>query len=172
MDRPSRPGVFICAFLLCILFVYTAPPPPKAKPAVPAASPAPVTAPAAAPKPAVPGSAPVNPPPAPVPETLAYLENPALKVTLTSRGAAIKEVELKLQKEDDGYVVLNKQAHSSVLELSGWPGADTAGFQAAQSSPDRIVYTTQLPGGVKWERSYAFVQNQENQAGMSGYLRV
>ena len=100
------------------------------------------------------------------------IENDAMKVTFTSVGAAITEVELKEHKADNGgHVVLNEQAHSNVLALSGWPGADTANFQE-ENLPNGAHFSCDLPNGVKWERTYTFGKAPERDAGMSGYLRV
>ena len=74
----------------------------------------------------------------------AIASNPAIKVTLTSSGAAIKQIELKQHKEGDGKVILNQNAHSNVLALSGW--ADSVDFQVEQSNPDSVTYAALLPG--------------------------
>jgi YidC/Oxa1 family membrane protein insertase len=100
-------------------------------------------------------SALVNAAPAPVTEQLTLLENDAIRVTLTTHGASIKEVELKKHKEDKtGSIVLNEQSHENVMDLSGWPGADTARFQVKEVPPNGVVYSDNLPNGVKWERAY------------------
>jgi len=177
MDRTSRIGVFICIFLLVGLEIamekYYPTPPPKPKPAVTApatsASPAKITAPTTqAPSPTAINTTETAPVPS-VPEVTTVIENPAIKVTLTSKGAAIEDIELKQHQDGEGHVTLNAQAHSNVLALDGWPGV--ADFQVKQSSPDGVVYTALLPGGVKWERSYAFGPNRETDTGMSGFLR-
>jgi YidC/Oxa1 family membrane protein insertase len=117
-----------------------------------------------------------NPTPPVVAEELTVLENPAIKVTFTNLGAAIKTVEVKdvnpQHKDKPNPVVLNENAHANVLQLNGWPGADSLGFQLKESSASGLTYTASLPGGVTWERSYAFDQKQDADAGMSGYLRV
>ncbi len=178
MDRTSRIGLLVCLVLLIgIQFtldrMYPTPP-MKPRPAA-TASTAPSTAVPAPPahmtsETVSPTLAP--PPPAPVAEKLTVIENDAMKVTFTSVGAAITEVELKEHKADNGgHVVLNEQAHSSVLALSGWPGADTANFQQADL-PNGVRFSCDLPGGVNWQRTYAFGRSTERDAGMSGYLRV
>jgi len=176
MDRTSRLGLAVCLILL-ITLEFTVDkfyPQPKSKPAVTA----PASASAAAPAGIAPAmAASVNPsvaaaPSVPVVETLTVIENDAIKVTFTSVGAAIKEVELKQQKADNGgHIVLNAESHSNVLALTGWPGADTANFQS-QTAPDGVVFSCDLPGGVKWVRTYAFGKYQESESGMSGFLRV
>jgi YidC/Oxa1 family membrane protein insertase len=173
MDRTSRIGLAVClALLILIEFMYPTPP---AKPHAPV----PVVAPGTVPAPAThltaePGSSTTTPnqPPPPIAEKLTVLENDAMKVTFTSVGAAITEIELKLHKADNGgNIVLNEQAHSNVLTLSGWPGADTANFQE-ESIPNGMRYTCDLPNGVNWQRTYTFGKITEQDSGMSGYLRV
>jgi len=170
MDRTSRIGLFICGMLLLAVFVYTTPPPPKPKPVT-----APVnasTSPTAQATPtlsAAPTATSNAQPPSTVPEVTSVLENPALKVTLTSNGAAIKDIELKQHEDGDGHVMLNDHAHSNVLSLAGWQGANN--FTVKQNSPDGVVYTTNLPNGVKWDRSYTFGPDHETNTGMSGGLR-
>jgi YidC/Oxa1 family membrane protein insertase len=148
MDRISRIGVFVCLALLLYLWFATTPPPrPHSAPAAPTVAPA---APAAT-APSTPSLSSATPA---VPEQLAFLQNAAIKVTFTSLGAAIKEVELLRQKEDrTGNVILNEQAHSNVLQLGGWPGADAVNFQLRQS-PNSLVYTGALTNGVAWTRTY------------------
>jgi YidC/Oxa1 family membrane protein insertase len=177
MDRTSYIGLLVCLVLLICLqptldWLY---PPPlhKPKPAVTAASTSPVQPPA--PQMTGEGNNPaVAPAPvAPVIEKFTVIENEAMKVTFTSLGAAIKEVELKQHKADNGgNIVLNEQSHSNVLALSGWPGADTADFQAQENPDEGVTYTCDLPGGLHWQRTYAFGKEQEAESGMSGYLRV
>jgi len=176
MDRTSRIGLLICLVLLIgvefTLEKLYPTPPPKPRPAASA----PATPSAVAPPAHMTAQA-VNPtvaptPPVPVVEKLTVIENDAMKVTFTSVGAAITEVELKQHKADNGgHVVLNEQSHSNVLALSGWPGADTANFQE-DNLPNGVRYSCDLPGGVKWQRTYVFGKNPERDAGMSGTLRV
>jgi YidC/Oxa1 family membrane protein insertase len=135
-------------------------------------------------------AAPVNPPPTlsaapsapgqlatptpapPVNETISTLENDAMKITFTSRGAAIKQVELKLQKADEGgNIILNQRARSNVMALKGWPGADTANFTAQQDQNNRITFTTTLPNGLQWQRTYVFGQEPDRFSGLGGFLR-
>jgi len=178
MDRTSRLGAFICGIALIAVWIYTTPP-PKPKTATPAhaTSVAPATVPAKPMSPAaqVPNLIePRNPqptPPAPaVPEVTSIIENEAIKVTLTSNGATIKQIELKEYRDGAGHVILNDNSRSNVLELGGWAGATN--FQVKESTRDGVVYTAELPGGVKWERSYAFSKDHDTETGMSGYLRV
>ena len=91
--------------------------------------------------------------PAGLAEKLDYLENNDVKITFTSRGAAIKSIDLKNHREGDRDVILNDQSRSNVLAVTGWPGADSAEF-AVQHSNNALTYTGSLPGGVTWTRSY------------------
>ena len=158
MDRTSRTGVVVCILLLGYIYYFSL---PKAKP-TPATPPSAAATNIVATSPVAPG-APGTPAPAAsptpaaaksAPEQLAFLENNEIRATFTSHGAAVKEVELKTHKEDKtGNVVLNEQAHSAILQLSGWPGADSLAFQSKQISGG-LVYTATLPNGVTWERTY------------------
>lgn len=157
MDRTGRIVVSFCAVaLFALLWLYPstlfkpAPPPPTTP------EPSPLAA-ATANNSVTPQS--VSPtlaqaPTAPINEQLTFLENDAIRVTFTSHGAAIKEIELKKHKQGDGNVVLNEQSHENVMTLSGWPGADTASFQLKESSPTGLIYSSDLPNGVKWERAF------------------
>jgi YidC/Oxa1 family membrane protein insertase len=179
MDRTSLIGLVACLVLLIgveLTFekLYPAPPPKPPSAVTAATSPS-----AVAPAPPAHMTAPTvtptvvpTPPPVPVVEKLTVIENDAMKVTFTNVGAAITEIELMEHKADSGgHVVLNEQSHSNVLALSGWPGADTASFQE-DNIPNGVRYSCDLPGGVKWQRTYTFGKNPEKDAGMSGYLRV
>lgn len=187
MDRTSRIGLGVCLVLLIVgqltLDKLYPPAPPKPKPAatIPSATlPAPATpnmssttsttmksatpAPTKTPVPAAPAVAPVA--------KFTDLENDAMKVTFTSVGAAITEIVLKQQKADNGgNVVLNERSHSNILELGGWPGADTASFES-QQIPNGVIYSTTLPNGVKWQRTYTFGKNLESDTGLGGFIRV
>jgi YidC/Oxa1 family membrane protein insertase len=173
MDRTSRIGVFICGLGLLILYFYSMPPPakPGSGPATPVTASTPAKAlgtPTLSAAPTATSAAQPTSVPS-VPEVTSVLENASLKVNLTSNGAAITDIELKQHKDGDGHVMLNERAHSNVLALDGWPGAN--GFQVTQSSPYGITYTTNLPNGVKWDRTYAFGSNHETDIGLSGALR-
>lgn len=178
MDRTSRIGLFVCLVLFIGIQVtldklYPTPPyKPKAAVTATDSTAASALAPATH-MTAETGNPAVTPAPvAPVVETFTVLENDAIKVTFTSLGAAITEIELKKHKADNGgNIILNEQSHSNVLALSGWPGADTANFQVQENPGDGVTYTCDLPGGVKWQRTYAFGKEQETESGMSGYLR-
>ena len=178
MDRTSRIGLLVCIVLLVGIqfFLDKEYPPAPHKPASPVTAPSPASAVAPAPAAhmtAEPGGpTPPPPPPVPVTEKFTVIENDAMKVTFSSLGAAITEIELKQHRADNGgNIVLNEQSHSNVLALSGWPGADTANFQD-QTIPNGVSYSCDLPNGVKWQRTYAFGREQESDTGMSGYLRV
>lgn len=186
MDRTSRIGLGVCLLLLIgyqvVIDKLYPPPPPKTKAAVSVTTPD-----ATVPAPATPNltsttsttmkSATPAPTKAPAPAAqpiakFTDLENDAMKVTFTSVGAAITEIVLKQQKADNGgNVVLNEHSHSNVLELGGWPGADTASFESKPIS-DGVVFSTTLPNGVKWERTYTFGKNLESDAGLGGHIRV
>jgi YidC/Oxa1 family membrane protein insertase len=178
MDRTSRIGIFVCIVLL-LGFQYivdTRYPTPVHKPHAVVAPATSTASSAVAPEThmtASPGETPAGvSPAAPVVEQLTVVENDAMKVTFTSAGAAIKEVELKGQKADNGgNITLNEQSHSNVMALSGWPGADTASFQVQVNGVDGVTYTSDLPNGLKWQRTYAFGKEQESDTGMSGFLR-
>ena len=156
MDRTSRIGVFVCVAILAYLW-WTIPPLPKPRPVTASATKSAQAAqPVNATTSAVQGAA-KNPgasPSTPAPEQLAYLENATLRVTLTSAGAAIKQIELKKHKEDrGGNVVLNENSQSNIMQLSGWPEADNAAFQIQQTAQS-LTYSAALSNGVKWDRSY------------------
>jgi YidC/Oxa1 family membrane protein insertase len=186
MDRTSKIGLVVCLLLLVVLqFVfdkYTPVPVPKKHVAT-----APVTSANAANGPAItspdqhmtaapssggtPAAAPA--PIAPAPEKLSYLENDAMKLTLTSHGGAIAVVELKRHRSDTGgNVILNEDAHTNILALQGWTNGELADFDQQESIPNGIRYTTTLPNGLKWERTYVFGPNRETEEGLGGYLRV
>ena len=176
MDRTSRIGLLVCLALFVILQVTLdrlyPPPPYKPHPITKTAPPSTVMNPATAPTmTAPPGSQAQLPTPPPAEAEFETLENDAIKVTLTSLGAAINRIELKLHKADDGgNIVLNDQARSNVLALSGWTGTAPVNFQV-QASTGSVVYTADLPNGLKWERAYAFDSSVENDAGLTGWLR-
>ncbi len=183
MDRTSRLGLFLCLILLIgIQFtidkIYPTIPAKPKHVAAAVASPSTATPATTASsstseiKPASATATPALPPVAPVEEKISVLENDAIKVTFTSADAAIKTIELKQYKADEGgNILLNAQARSNVLALSGWPGADVAGFQV-RDILDGLAYTSELPGGVKWERTYAFGHDEETHTGLGGYLRL
>ena len=157
MDRTSRIGIVVCLALLLAIYIFSTPPtlpkrPIVAVPPAPALTASTVSGTEAK---AVDTTLAKTPPASPsAPEQLAFLENDSIRITLTSAGAAIKEVELKKHLEDkSSHVVLNEQAHSNVLQLQGWPGADSIAF-AGQRSADGFVYTATLPNGVTWQRTY------------------
>jgi len=174
MDRTSRIGLFVCLVLLIAIQIMYPPPPAKPKPVMTAINPPTAMNSATASHLTAESGAstatPTTPPP--VAEKLTVLENDAIKVTFTSLGAAITEIELKLHKADNGgNIVLNEQSHSNVLALTGWPGADAANFQD-ESIPNGVRFTCDLPNGVNWQRTYTFGKAPEKDTGMSGYLRV
>jgi YidC/Oxa1 family membrane protein insertase len=181
MDRTSRIGLGVCLFLFVIFYSIESkyyPPPAKLPQAAASAqaAPSPVAPPAGNPPSLTSGPTPPGQPPAPPPpveEKFSALENDTLKVTFTSIGAAIKDVELKTQEADDGgYIILNQQSHTNVLALSGWPGADTANFTAREDPGHAITFTTDLPNGLRWQRKYAFGQESEQEKGIGGFFRV
>jgi YidC/Oxa1 family membrane protein insertase len=182
MDRTSRIGLAVCLILLIgsqLIFEKLYPTPPSkpgkvvditkaatATAPLPAAHMTSETANPAATAPTTPTAV------ASVPETFTVIENDAMKVTFTSAGAAITEIELKQHQADNGgNIILNEQAHSNVLALSGWTGADTANFQVQGNPGDGLTYTYDLPSGVKWQRTYSFGKEQAADAGLTGYLR-
>jgi YidC/Oxa1 family membrane protein insertase len=174
MDRTSRFGLILCSllfigYLFAMQELYPTPP-LKQKQA--ATTPATTSATSAPSNPELISPAGVSPTTPPVEEKLTVIENDAMKVSLTSVGAAIRDIELKEHQADNGgKIVLNERSHSNVLALSGWPGADTASFQD-EAIPNGLRYSYDLPNGLKWVRTYSFGKNTENDSGMSGYLRV
>jgi YidC/Oxa1 family membrane protein insertase len=153
MDRTSRIGIFVCLGLLLYIWIYTAPPPMKPRPVAAAAAPAP--SPAESRSPVAEATSLTPAPAAPPPEQIAYLENDFVRVTFTSVGAAIRQIELKQHKDGDkSNIILNEHSHSNVFQLTGWPGAGNAAF-TAQSGPGTLAYSGDLPDGLKWTRTYA-----------------
>jgi YidC/Oxa1 family membrane protein insertase len=168
MDRTGIIAVILCVlayFVLVAEFNKIYPPahlpidgtrsaPTNAAPATPATAPETTSAnPLPAPTLAAP-NAPVATPNAP--EKLNFLENDDVKVTFTTHGASIKQIELKKHhggRNGGGNVVLNEESHNNVMAVSGWPGADSTDFQV-QSTPNSLTYTTTLSGGVNWTRAY------------------
>ena len=178
MDRTSRFGLLICIVLL-VAYEFTLAklyPPAPPKPAAVLTSTTPPYTVVPPPATQLSGQT-VNPalpakPSAPVEQKFSEIENDAMKVTFSSLGAAITEIELKQHKADNGgHVVLNEHSESNILALSGWPGADMANFQA-QENPDGVVFTCTLPNGVTWQRTYAFGKDPDADSGMSGFLRL
>lgn len=174
MDRTSQIGVFVCAILLFVLYFTTTPPAHK-----PAHKPNPTPTPAAAATTAAANSTSTQAvnatlattPAVPLVEKIDFLENPAVRVTFTSSGAAIKEVLLKQHKEGaESHVVLNANAKQNILALTGWTGTETPQFQVTDSQPNQLVYTTDLSGGVKWTRTYTFGKAREARTGLGGIL--
>jgi YidC/Oxa1 family membrane protein insertase len=183
MDRTSRLGLAAC-FILLIVIQFSLdklypPLPPKR---------APLTSSTAmtnnAPLPTAQLSGPAGPPmsnakpstataptlPA-ITATFTHLENDAMKVTFTSVGAAITDIELKQHRSDNGgSVVLNERSHSNVMQLAGWPGADTANFQS-QETAGGLSFTAPLANGVQWQRTYTFGPPEENNSGITGLIR-
>jgi YidC/Oxa1 family membrane protein insertase len=183
MDRTSRIGLAVC--LIALLVVNLAlekmyPPLPPKKVAttgqVATTNNAPLpnaqlSGPGGEPSTSMKPSTATAPAPPAVAAKFTYLENDAMKITFTSAGAAITEIELKQQKSDNGgYVVLNQGAHTNVMELAGWPGSDTADFQS-QETPNGMNFTATLANGVEWQRTYTFGQPETNNAGITGLIR-
>ena len=181
MDRTSRFGLLVCFVLLIginlVMDKLYPLPPYKAHPNLPANAPAANGAPVPQPHMSS-DTGGITPPTAtttapPVAEKLTVIENDAMKVTFTSLGAAITEVELKKHKADNGgNIILNEQSHSNVMALHGWPGADGANFDAQLNGDDGVTFTTTLPGGMTWQRTYTFSKEAANDTGLTGYLRV
>lgn len=161
MDRTGRIVVVVCMLAMGALFyfypgtVIKPVPPAPASSATPTPSSLASSATTSSTTAEAVNSTLANTAPAPITEQLTLLENDAIRVILTTHGASIKEVELKKHKEDKtGNVVLNEQSHANVMDLSGWPGADTASFQVKEAPPSGVVYSSNLPNSVKWERAY------------------
>jgi len=189
MDRTSRIGLGVCLILLIVIQMTLdklyPPAPPKSKAAVVATTPtAGIPAPATpnmtsttstTMASATPGSTKVQVPAASAPPVVAKftdLQNDAMKVTFTSAGAAITEIVLlQHQADNGGNVVLNEHSHSNILELGGWPGAGTASFDS-QQIPNGVAFSTTLPNGLKWQRTFTFGKNLESDSGLGGFIRV
>jgi YidC/Oxa1 family membrane protein insertase len=164
MDRTSIIVIVVCLVALFGLEAYldrVYPTPPPRPVASVATNTAVATSPAGgvsgpeANAPSLTPAAPAAAPTATVPAQLTVLENDDIRVTFTSQAAAISEVLLKKHAVGkDGNVILNEKAHSNIMALSGWPGADTASFQVQQNGATGVTYSTDLPGGVKWQRTY------------------
>ena len=178
MDRTSRIGLAVCLILFLALYYvedkYYLPATLPKHTAAASTNAAPGNPPSLTAIPAQPGQAPApaaTPAPAPVQETISTLENDAVKITFTSVGAAIKHVELKLQKADEGgNIILNQESQTNVMALTGWPGADTANFTAQQDATS-ITFTTTLASGLQWTRKYAFGHEPDSYSGLGGFLR-
>ncbi|HUB66313.1 MAG TPA: membrane protein insertase YidC [Candidatus Methylacidiphilales bacterium] len=157
MDRISIIGLVLCLVLYFAFQAYVNKTYPEPKPHSAASAPSAVatSAPNGTPSTTAPNSARVPVPTPAIPEQISYLENNAIKVRLTSHGAAIEEIELKQHKSGlNGNIILNQQAHSNVLALAGWNGAGDASFQVTEKPPGSVIYSTDLPNGLKWQRAY------------------
>src|ERR1700677_780159 len=180
MDPPSWLGIILCLIVFFGLEAYVqkyypAPPPKPPGSAATAATIPPSASTLTAETPGEPAQSttPGQVTPPPVQETFTTLENDAIKVTLTSLGAAVSEVELKLHHADNGgNVVLNEHAKSNIFALSGWKGAAQLNFTPQENLGNGVTYTAQLPNGLTWKRVYAFGRERENDAGLTGYVRV
>jgi YidC/Oxa1 family membrane protein insertase len=153
MDRKGLIGVVVCIVLYFVLLQYFSAkyPQPVHRPAVAAGTNAPAANPAVvsnAPNPATHSA--TTEPVLSGPEKLDFLDNEYVRVTLTSRGAAIKSIELKKHSEGDKNIILNDDSHDSVMAVSGWPEAT---FEE-QATPTSVAYTATLPDGVKWTRTF------------------
>ena len=130
-------------------------------------------APAAAVVPAVPGAVPTIsavpkiavPAPAVLPEERPVLENDNIRVTFTSHGAGIVQVELKQHTVVKGGepVILNNgtafdhAAPSPIFAINGWDGPADAAYEVAKtdSTANRVTFTRTLANGVRIERIYS-----------------
>ena len=179
MDRTSRIGLGVCLVLFILLswlqnkyLPAKLPPKPSAAFSTNAAPQNPPSLTAQQPAPSQPNTPAAAPTPPSVEESISTLENDAVKITFTSLGAAIKHVELKLQKADNGgNIILNQQSRSNVMTVNGWPGADTANFSAQVDAGKAITFTTTLPSGLQWQRKYAFGQEPDRYSGLGGFFR-
>ena len=180
MDRTSLIGLVACIVLLIGVEWYTDKyyPAPKTlpKPAASATTNAPGTIPpaemtSATPAPGTPASTIPASKPA-IEEKFTVVENDAMKVTFTNLGGAITEVELKMHSaENGGNIVLNEGSHANVLSIAGWPGLDTVALTAQENPGHGVIYSGDLPNGLKWQRTYAFHPEVQSNSGMSGFLR-
>lgn len=183
MDRTSRIGIGIClVFLIGFQFLLERmypTQPAKPKPPVAAVAPATNSTQPIPPQPGISSAKSTTPPKASevvaTPTTLAKftnIENDAMKLTFSSLGAGITEIVLKEHTADNGgNIVLNEQSTSHVMDLAGWPDADKAIF-VAETVDNGISFSTTLPNGLKWARTYTFGKNRDDESGMSGWLRA
>ena len=176
MDRKGLIGVVVCLVLYIVLSVVLARmyPPPKPH-ALTAAGATPVSTNAVTALPpasgATPGHAVATPASIPSveavvptqPAKLDYLENSFVKVTLSTQGASIRQIELKQHRDGDHNIILNEASHDNVMALTGWPGSDTANFKVQEDfdlhpedgrSRTAVTYTGEMPNGVSWTRTY------------------
>ena len=178
---PGQIGVFVCLVVLTYLAFFGSPKAPKSFPKAGSTTGIvsnselprlPAHARRASDPDETPTPAPSSIHPDQAPEQLSFLENDNVRVTFTSNGAAVKEVELKRRKGDTTpAVMLNEQSHSGIMELADGPerpssrssrtrkaggrptGRSPAGPSAA-SPGRRLLYVATLPNGVKWQRVF------------------
>ena len=179
MDRTSRIGLFVCLLVLIGLQFTLDKLYPPVKPKAAAAA-LPATTAASLPNaqltagPSAPGATAPAPPKSAASPVAHYtdIENDTMRVSFTSVGAAITEIELKQHKADNGgHVILNEHSHSNIMALDGWPNSDVTDFQSKEIT-DGVSFSATLPNGLTWQRNYTFGKAPENDSGLTGYLRL
>ncbi len=164
MDRTSWIGVSVCAILFAVWMWYTTTVYPKNHPAIHppitnSSTPSPTTDPSriSSLTPGKPSD--LKPSPVAAPEQTTFLENEFLKVTFTSRGGAVKQVELlkHLGKSKSENVLLHQHAVLPFLARQGW--TESSENYTLDKQGDRIVAKSILPNGLVIERIYT-LKNQ------------
>ncbi|MEM9016276.1 MAG: membrane protein insertase YidC [Verrucomicrobiota bacterium] len=88
------------------------------------------------------------------------LENNAVALHLTNRGAGIQTAELKehaRKLEGGGFITINENASQAIGTLSGGPGDfDTTNWSVKETTPTRAVYTTQTEDGFEFTKTFSF----------------
>ncbi len=104
-----------------------------------------------------------------VEEELIYLENAYMRAAFTHLGGTLKYVTLKnfeAERGSEERVVLHRYARVSPLSLARPVGSEfvpvSIPFEVLESSYSRLVFETELPGGVKVRRTFELDQGTED----------
>lgn len=94
-------------------------------------------------------------------ETVAFLENEWMRVSFTTHGGAIRNIELKKHKLDgESPVVLNRGVPEPVFNLTGWNGTlDIVGYTLASRDGNAVRFERVLENGCKVTRTYTLGEN-------------
>ncbi len=164
MDRTSWIGVSVCAILFAVWMWYTTTVYPKNHPTIrPPTANSVTSSPTTDPSrissltPGKPSD--LKPSPLVAPEQTTFLENEFLKVTFTSHGGAVKQVELlkHLGKSKSENVFLHEHSVLPFLARQGW--TEIAENYTLDKQGDRIIAKSILPNGLMIERIYT-LKNQ------------